>query len=91
MIVELGGVQMVLLIRIPEERGARLGRVIGCPHKCFFLSSHFLPVSLKSFRVADVGTDSTFPLCINFTFCQEVNSDEGENKHRFSTARFLSR
>lgn len=75
--VELEGVQMVLLIRISEERGARLGQVIGYLHKCFFYHSHLMPVSLKSFRVADVGADSTFPLCVNFTICQEVNSDQG--------------
>jgi hypothetical protein len=39
--VELEGVQMGLLIRISEERGARLGRVIGYPHEYFLLSFSF--------------------------------------------------
>jgi hypothetical protein len=57
----------------------------------FFLYSHFLRVSLKFLRVADVRTDFTSTLLINFTFCQEVNSDQRKNDHWFSTTRFLSR
>jgi hypothetical protein len=48
----------------------------------FSYRSHFWPISLKSFRVADVGTDSTSPLCVNFTFTRSsMNTDSPPPLH----------